>query len=370
MSKKKYLYAKFLKEEILHEQGRLLFSLLNVFSSEGYQILLFDNLSNRDLDKYGDMALSLQSLNLTDSYPGHPEEWIYLFDKEDRAMRGLAWQKKIQVRYDIFSPYWFQQPIIMPFPMHPVHIKDDLEQRLEKLRTIKKCMRVFFSGDTKNYVRNRVQYPKEKLPRSVIIDTILERMENKVFNVEDSMYLNSLETTAYINKVVLVNTNKTWVDDRNWLGNLARSDFFLSPPGIVMPMCHNIIEAMAVGSIPITNYPEWFDPDLEHMKNCIAFEDQDDLISKLNLALKMDREKIAEMRENTLGYYQSYLRSVTFLKRIESSDKKKTIVLLITEGNMARKPSKLNRNSVLIRGTMSGNTKSWVDTILSVISHK
>ena len=43
-----------------------------------------------------------------------------------------------------------------------------------------------------------------------------------------------------------------------------------------MPMCHNIIESMAVGVIPITNYPEWFDPDLEHMKNCIVFDDQKD----------------------------------------------------------------------------------------------
>jgi hypothetical protein len=45
MSAKKLLFAKFLEEEILLEQGRLLFALLNTFSSEGYQVRLFNNLS-------------------------------------------------------------------------------------------------------------------------------------------------------------------------------------------------------------------------------------------------------------------------------------------------------------------------------------
>ena len=290
--KKKRLFAKFLEGEILLEQGRLLFSLLNAFSSAGYHITLFDNLSNKELEKYGRMALSLKNLTLTEMLPGNTESWIYLFDKQDRTTGNHFWQKLIQVRYDIFSSYWFKQPIIMPFPVHPVHAAPDLEQRLEKYRLTKKGMRVFFSGDTKNYTRNRVQYPKVKLPRLKIINTIVERMDDDVLLIKNSAHLKSLKNTSYTNKCVVVDTNMTWVDDKEWLENLSRSDFFLSPPGIVMPMCHNVIEAMAVGAIPVTNYPEWFDPNLEHMENCIVFDDQDDLINKLNYALEMSQEKI------------------------------------------------------------------------------
>ena len=56
MSTKKLLFAKFLEEEILLEQGRLLFALLNTFSSEGYQIRLFNNLPEDRLSKYGQLG--------------------------------------------------------------------------------------------------------------------------------------------------------------------------------------------------------------------------------------------------------------------------------------------------------------------------
>ena len=278
MNTRKVIFAKFLKDEILLEQGRLLFSLLNAFAAEDYHITLFDNLSNKDLDKYGKMALSLKNLTLKDTFPGNTENWIYLFDKEDRAIGKHDWRKKLQVRYDVFSPYRFKQPIIMPFPVHPVHSTSDLEQRLERCRSNIKSMKVFFSGDTKNYTRNRVQYPKAKLPRLRVINTIRERMNENVVLIKDSAHLKSMMDRSYMNKCVLVDTDKTWVDDREWLENLSRSEFFLSPPGIVMPMCHNLVEAMAVGAIPITNYPEWFDPDLRHMETCIVFDSKEDLI--------------------------------------------------------------------------------------------
>ena len=363
MSTKKLLFAKFWKEEILLEQGRLLFSLLNAFSSEGYQIKLFDNLPVDRLGKYAQPVFSLTNLTVVDTPPEDTQDWIYLFDREDRGFGRHPWRRKIMVRYDVFSPYWFRKPVIMPFPVHPLHNTPDLEKRLQKYRSARKNMKIFFSGDTKGYSQNRIQYPKAKLPRLAVINTILEHMDEDALLVNQTSDLSNLRDATYVNKCVIVDTNKIWVDSRDWLGDLARTDFFLSPPGIVMPMCHNLIEAMAVGTIPVTNYPEWFDPDLRHMETCIVFDDREDLINKIQQAMNMDETRLAKMRMNVLDYYETHLKPEVFIHRLESSSARTVTLLMFLERNVARNFSKLNRNSILICGTTFAGEDDWIKHI-------
>ncbi|HWQ94353.1 MAG TPA: glycosyltransferase [Gammaproteobacteria bacterium] len=363
MTNPKFLFAKFSGKEILLEQGRLLYSLLNAFSSTGYRISLFNNLAPDSLEKYGKLVFSLEGLTLIDSPPTNPEDWIYLYDKEDKALGKYEWRKKIEVRDDLFSSYCFKNPVIMPFPVHPVHSGPDLEQRLQQCRGSEKKVRVFFSGDTKNYGRNRIRYPKAKLPRLEVINTVLERMGDDAILVKDLSTLSELHDSAYTNKCVIVDTSRMWIDDREWLRNLAKADFFLGPPGIVMPMCHNIVEAMAVGTVPITNYPEWFDPKLTHMENCIAFDDKDDLINKIRSVLEMGADQIARMQANALGHYETHLRASAFTRGLELHPDRRIIVLIYTEGNVARNWAKLNKRSILMRGTIPSGDKGWVGRV-------
>ena len=82
-----------------------------------------------------------------------------------------------------------------------------------------------------------------------------------------------------------------WIDPEDWLPDLSKTDFFICPPGFCMPMCHNVIEAMAVGAIPVINYPEWFNPTLRHMENCIVFDDRNDLVMKIEEILDMGQQE-------------------------------------------------------------------------------
>ena len=357
------MFAQFQEEEILLEFGRLLFSLLSAFSSNGYQVTFFDNISSERLGKYGQLIYQLDNVSTSSAPPTSPEDTVYLFDKEDKESGKLPWHRKIQVNFDIFSPYWFKSPIVMPYPMHPSHSSTALDQHLAILRSSKKNVGVFFSGDTKGYVRNRVRYPKPKLPRLQIVNAILDGMGENVLHIEDLSVLENKNDSSCIQKCVIVDTNKVWVDDKHWLEIIARANFFLSPPGMVMPMCHNIVEAMAVGAIPITNYPEWFDPPLTHMKNCIVFDEKDDLLEKTKIALNMDQMQIEWMRNNTIAYYQNHLNPETFVNRIESCKEDEITVLLITEKYMAKKFSRLNKNSILIRGTASTSNKAWFERL-------
>jgi hypothetical protein len=364
MNANKRIYARFTGPEIFLEQGRLLFSLLHTFATAGYRISLFNDLGDKPLEKYGQMVYTIDGLELTDKPPEAPEACYYLYDKADRSLAKLSWQKRVQVRFDLFSPFWFSNPIIMPFPMHPLQCRTGYEQ-LKVHRAGERKIRIFFSGDTQHYRRVWVRYPRPKLPREQIVNTIRERLGDDLIMVHDATELAGLYQAAYTNKCALTASSEVRIESEDWLATLARADFFLSPPGIVMPMCHNIIEAMAVGAIPITNYPEWLDPPLTHLGNCIAFEDENDLIAKLRLALEMDAEEITRMRKNVLDYYHTHMRSGTLINRIEASPEQQVPILMYTERNVAKHPKQLGRHSILMQGSAIPRENHWFKRILT-----
>jgi hypothetical protein len=214
-------------------------------------------------------------------------------------------------------------------------------------------MRVFFSGEISGYTVNRITYPKAKLPRLEIVDTIRERMGDRVIFVQQQAVLDGILSGSYVNKCVILDTSKLRVPDQDWLNVLAKADFFLTPPGIVMPMCHNSVEALAVGAIPIINYPEWFNPALEHMRNCVVFDDKQDLIAKLSSVFAMGAPTIASMRDRAIAYYDSHLTNQSFTAAIEARRERRIDVLMIMEEYVRKNAHRLNGRSALIRGSES-----------------
>ncbi|ALP54083.1 hypothetical protein Tel_13600 [Candidatus Tenderia electrophaga] len=347
------IYVRFLDKHILSESGRLIFSILNVFVVSGYRVILSDTISIDPDTRIGQLTLSLGRLEVSDAIPGNSQDFVYLFDREDKQCAGKKWKRKIQLGYDIFSSYWLtKKPILMPYPMHPVHWGHhgkDMYGVLRCLRKSQKRLRLFFSGDTNGYNRPKVKYPDVKLSRPEIIEILLQRLPDDSLILDDETTLSAAFAGDYLNKFVVLDTTRLWVDDALWLDRLSRADFFLSPPGICMPMCHNVIEAMALGVIPVINYPEWFSPGLEHMKNCIAFGDADDLARKVRHVLGMGERQIAELRNNVISYYQEHLRPETFVRRIEQAPGGTVQVLMVTEKYVNKNSSKLGKRSILMR---------------------
>ena len=358
------LFARFSGLEIFLEQGRLLFSVLHTFAAAGVQIHLFDNLADKKLDKYGRLVFSIRDLVLTTEVPADSAEYLLLYDEPDITLRKGAWRKSAQVRFDIFAPFWRSNPIIMPFPMHPL-LSAVTSADLDGLRPSRRRMRIFFSGDTNHYGRVWVRHPVAKLPRLQIINTVKERLQDDLVLVHDTAALEALKQGGYQHKCVITASSEVRIEFADWLGTLAQADFFLSPPGIVMPMCHNIIEAMAVGTIPITNYPEWMDPRLETMKNCLAFDDGDDLIATLRLALAMNPADIARMKANVIDYYDRHFRPQAFVDRVLASPDQELPILIYTERNMAKNPSKLGRHTILMKGTTQRRESHWMKRIIA-----
>ena len=370
MSSGKQIFAKFLNDEILGEMGRLLFTLLNAFAANGYHIRLFHNIDIEKLEKhnrpYIRLLESIDNLRMVDSVPGNTGDIIYLFDSKERALSRKGWKKEIHVRFDIYSTYLFSsfreaQTVFFPYPMHPLNYETGLPLRLEEARRTEKKVRIFFSGDTEGYKRNRIHYPADKLTRTEIIEVIHDEMDSRVDSVEDAAILEDLLEGNYRQRFILVDNTKTRIDAQAWLETLSKADFFLCPPGYVMPMCHNVIEAMAVGTIPIINYPEWLNPDLEDTVNCMAFDDRESLISTITQVLNMNQETINNMKNRVIDYYDSNLDPKRFIQKIESIPCKEITLLMTTDANVANNEFGLNRNSILITGKPMRPIDWWSD---------
>lgn len=106
-----------------------------------------------------------------------------------------------------------------------------------------------------------------------------------------------------------------------WLEHLSRSDFFIAAPGAYFPFCHNLIESMAVGTIPIVEYGKWMCPALEDGVNCIAFDGAAGLVDAINRALELSSEEILIMRKNVIQYYEDHCRMDYFIRdQLQRSD--------------------------------------------------
>lgn len=344
---------------MLRESGRLPHAILFPFLSAGYEVQLDSSLPRRLAAFYGceesglpEPALQLMSrpgLKLTAGIPDDPAEFVYVYDKPHPAAHRLPWRKRVQVRFDLFAAHRLRAPIIAPYFVHPAQADWLQASRLDALRSEPRRVRVLFAGDSKGYARNRVRYPAPKLPRLAVLNAIRQRMPEEVIEVRGAQEITALCAEHYVDKFVLSDSG-TGIPASDWMPNIARADFFLCAPGIVMPMCHNLIEAMAVGTIPILNYPEWMVPDLAHLKDCLVFEGEDDLAAKIRLALAMSSRQVSEMRANVVRYYETHLRPDALVHMVEARKEKDVAVLVYTELNMVQNAKKLNRNSVVITG--------------------
>lgn len=349
MPREHTIYARFRGPEIFLEKGRLLFSLLNAFASEGYRIVLHPGLGDKPLERYGQMVFELDGLSLDDRVSDDVREAVYLYDHAEAALLAMPWRKRLQVRFDLFSPFWTSDPIIMPYFMYPLQV-GVARTELPALRASPRRMRVFFAGDSEHYRRVWIRYPKAKLPREPIVQAIRQRYPSRVL-VDGAERLAEVLAGPYLDRVVLPATSTVRIAVEAWLPTLAQADFFLCPPGVVMPMSHNIVEAMAVGTIPITNYPDWMDPPLRDGVDCLAFDDIDDLFATLDRALGMSPAEIENMRRHVLDYYEAHLRLDRFVRRVEEHPGPEVPILMHSERNTALHARRLGRHSILMQGT-------------------
>ncbi len=226
-----------------------------------------------------------------------------------------------------------QNSLIMPYFMYP-RIYNSFYKKINILKKPDFNIRIFFSGSIVNEGYKNFKWKKEpeKFPnRLQIIEKIMNEFKNDIFLIRSKQDLNHVNSC---NKRIIFCLHDKMIKKTSYILNfkenfdlLSKSCFNLNCPGVVMPLCHHLIEGMKVGSIPITNCEKFLDPNLSS-DNSLQYSNLNQIIDKIYEALVMDEDTILKMRVNVQNYYKENLSPYVFKKNFRQviSKKKSRII--------------------------------------------
>tara|TARA_B100001250_G_scaffold407831_1_gene429248 strand:+ start:84 stop:1241 length:1158 start_codon:yes stop_codon:yes gene_type:complete len=226
-----------------------------------------------------------------------------------------------------------EKNLIMPYYMYP-RIYNSFYKKI-KIRTQPDFnLRIFFSGSVveDGYKSFNWHENPEKFPNRIeIINKILKEFKNEIFIIRNKNDLYNIDISK---KKIIFCLHKKMIKKTSYILNfkknfdfLSRSCFNLSCPGVVMPLCHHLIEGIKVGSIPITNCEELLYPNL-NKEVSLQYSNLDHLIEKIDQALNMKEDEILFMRNKVLDFYKFNLSPEIFLEKFQKlalQNKKKII---------------------------------------------
>jgi hypothetical protein len=212
------------------------------------------------------------------------------------------------------NPQYYSSPpakhrLFAPYFAHPKFYRAGLHNVVRDMRGQDRNVRIFFAGSIGPSYSEHFKFPI--LSRSEIFRHVTANFEWAI-NTEVDM--------SGIKPILIVSRNdgirKYKLSMLNYIEVMSRSDFFICPPGLEMPQCHNLIEAMSVGTIPITNYHLYMRPSLTPDANCLAFSTLEELKIAVSRALSMDAAEIQRLREGVISYFDDHLEPARFAKKL------------------------------------------------------
>ncbi len=203
---------------------------------------------------------------------------------------GLGHRVVLANRYDegkLFLPYFINPDYCWryPFKVQPVNIT--------------RIGLVFFAGNVDDRVYGNALYEDfYQMPNRLSVYRMLRAQKNVVYG---ELFDGQLE--AHQGRLFIHTLQNNSLDPSNYTRYLSEFNFVICAPGVSMPLCHNLIEAMEAGCIPIFSYPEWLPAGLAHGKNCLIYKTLEELDSILNDLTNISSESIATMRNQLWVYF-------------------------------------------------------------------
>ncbi len=200
---------------------------------------------------------------------------------------------------------------VMPYPMHPHSLARLASTALPELRETAQRSGIFFAGRLKaSYSHVRGDFGV--MNRLQIIDALRHRFADRVQS--------TIRPDRDHRDIVIVDAKTQGLAADQWLPTLAKFDFFVCCPGVCQPMCHNAIEAMSVGTIPLIEYASRFTPPLVEGVNAICFRGEQGLVDAIHRIQRMAPLEIQRLRRNVISHYETHLRGDRFLAKLRDTD--------------------------------------------------
>ena len=300
--------------------GRYLYHLVTEFEALGYAIAYTDRfrfLATMEIKACKKLLLSHDfSIAAVGSLPASTA--IILTDQLNAYQQTTI--PVIRVEYEqIRPPAGDDHCFSLPFFVHPeIHESGQVEEFLSKTnQKAPRPLSILFAGNAKapKYDAPVLADKYNVLSRVKALATAEKSLGSEF--VRRPLSLDQLvPAEVHRNSLTIATTQDLRVPSEQWIETLALADFYFACPGVEMPLCHNLIESLASGTIPILQYSQYLEPALEDGINCLVFHDSTSLISALQKALNMPKEEIKAMRFRTQEYYNKYLAPGSFAKKL------------------------------------------------------
>lgn len=277
--------------------------------------------------RYAKRVLTIPGATVGRGRPVDLETALYVTDRPYRQT-GRPWGAILTVDYD-----WYGAPenaLVIPYTMHPNQYETGEARRASAYRSSDRPIGVLFAGnaDPTQYAAGPIVDVFGLLPRAEVAAALRDRtpvgrlccpppppeIEGRKGTLSDLLRAVEVETAGATGYVVAPDGWR--IRDGDWLALLARSSFFVAAPGVKAPLCHNVIEALAVGTVPITNYGHLMRPALTD-REALLFSTADGLAACLRRALGMPEGERRVMSAAAAAYYDTHLAPESFGTRVE-----------------------------------------------------
>ena len=201
----------------------------------------------------------------------------------------------------------------VPMCQHPTMYDeniDDLQFETERVNSLA------FAGDFRSSLYHKPTLLQHfgHLNRIELLKVIQQQFDSVII-------LQTNATQDFKEHCVYIADNATVrFDQKAYRKYLASFDFFLALPGIHMPICHNIVEAISLGTIPFVHqaYAKHMHPPLEHMKTAFIYNDFNQINVSITQLLSLDPSAVESMRKNVLDLYQNHFAPQAVINDIKS----------------------------------------------------
>ena len=280
--------------ELDADGGRYFYYIVKDILSAGYTPIIkthYTFLSTFAYKRYKALTLDLP----IGFYNGSPPEGTALTltdHKEEQTMNSipLIYEERLPRATEVALPYC-SHPYIMEKESDLKFIRSDHP----RTKTI------FFAGGISRpkYANPILRKKYGIMPRADGLDLILKNAHK-----------------LDMNQLSLHYQPENRIPQDQWLQTLGNSSFFLAFPGVSMPISHNLVEALSVGTIPILQYAEYLTPPLENDINCLTFSNQTEFIKVIQKASTLSPKEIARLSKSVIEYYERNLKLGNFTQRL------------------------------------------------------
>jgi len=301
--------------------------LARFFVQAGYFVYILDHFSISDFyhpDPYGHYVFDDSDMKFLSRIPADANEMLFCRDDASLKVFDGEFRKVIEIDYDVPAGASLDAEI-MPYLMHPNAYRQNTLNSFRELRSCPRNIKIFFGGNLSRDIYERFS---GMLPGGLTRRGIADAVLRKFCQAKSACLISSVdEILRAMNQVnpgllIVYDATESRIGREKWLKLVSSCDFFLCLPGVLMPMSHNFIESMAVGTVPIFNYPHWVSPKPVHGENCLIYKSLEDLFEIIRMLQNLDSEAIRALRNGASRFYDDHLDPYAFLKKIEADDRR------------------------------------------------